>query len=172
MDIEGPINSLMRNFINIVIEGVKAPAPIAHALRDKLLAETGLTPEQFNSGHCMDFADDLAREHRDLFEEIEMANLFNHDYEAGEDSDDATGFDLDMVKKLFPVMEPPAGWTWDDLFQAVPTGTHVWAYCHSDHHSYDIEAPDGVLNPLDLPFFQRLIHHYDAEVKASHDKAA
>jgi hypothetical protein len=34
------------------------------------------------------------------------------------------------------------------------TGTHGWAYCAKTQKCYDIECPEGVLNPFELPFFR------------------
>lgn len=37
-------------------------------------------------------------------------------------------------------------------------GAHVWAEVEGLH--YDAEAPDGVSNPLELPFFKRTFEHF------------
>lgn len=128
------------------------PAAVVAAVLAEWLG-SGREPDArtINAGSCEDFAEAVADACPD-FEPIEFANLFNHDFDAGECSDDATGFDMAMVARLFPRAAPPV--PWEEAFRHVHAGTHVWCL-HANGRSYDSEALDGVDDPFDLPFFLR-----------------
>jgi hypothetical protein len=143
------------------------PQTAALAMRDRFVADEGRTPQEINSGMCFDFAEALEGEHGDLFETFELGNLYNHNFAAGEDCVDATGFDAAMIHRICPNWNPPAGFTWQTMFDDCGlswTGTHGWAFCAQNGLSYDIENPEGVTNVFDLAFFQRIFAAYRARL--------
>lgn len=151
----------MRKWINLC-ETID-PAAVVHALRDKWIAEMGKTPKEINNGLCFDFAEALEHQHPDMFEAEGFGNFMNHDFDAGEDCDDATGFDQKWLQHK-PKWHPPEGLDWDDMFKIFSwDGTHGWAYCKQNGLCYDIEHPDGVANVFDLTFLQPHIRHYRDE---------
>jgi hypothetical protein len=146
-----------------IFEGAEDPSAIVHRLRNQWVEQQGKTPQQINTGQCFDFAEELESEHPELFEAEGFGNFCNHDWNAGQCSDDATHFEYE--KWMEPRgWHPPHGLTWDDMFELFRfDGTHGWAYCGRNGLCYDIEAPDGVKNVFDLPFLQRIIHGYLSE---------
>ena len=147
----------MRKWMNL-FESADPHTQLAHEVAEELLAEYGVSAQEFNNGRCMEFSDELER--RDSsFESLELGNFYNHP--EGGDCGDATGFGENWLAR-FPEWQPPHGLTWQDLYARYGfdwTGTHMWAFCNANRLCYDIEAPDGVRNVLDLPFFQRMIAH-------------
>jgi hypothetical protein len=120
-------------------------------------------------GCCSDFASEVvehlggqeAADRMDL-EEIAIDNLMVVD------PDDAFGRPLDrpLLAKHWPKVCPPDGLGWDDLDQLSQDanffgGTHVWLTMEGRH--YDAEAPDGVDNLFDLPFFVRVVSSWVAK---------
>lgn len=146
----------MRGWIDLV-ESLNDPSAIVHELRDKWIKETGQTPQQINSGQCFNFSDDLETEHPELFSSVGLGNFMNHDYVSGEDCGDATGFDLELLRLHYPAWHPPQGWTWEQMFEIVDDGCHGWAICTKNNLCYDIETPDGIANPFELPWFTRYL---------------
>ncbi len=147
----------MREFIDL-FESSDPHTQLAHEVAEELLAEAGVSAMDYNTGRCMEYADELAS--RDSsFDSLELGNFYNHP--EGSDCHYATGFGEKWLA-TFPEWQPPSGLTWDDLYHQYGfdwTGMHVWAFCAANRLCYDIEAPDGVSNVLDLPFFQRIIAH-------------
>lgn len=146
-----------------LLESVQSPSDIVRAKREQWCDDQGLTPKEINNGQCFDFAEELERENRDMFEAEGFGNFMNHDYEAGEDFGDATGFDQKWLQHR-PHWQPPEGLDWDDMFKIFSwDGTHGWAYCERDSKCYDIEHPEGVYNVFDLTFLQPHIADYRRE---------
>lgn len=148
----------MREWIDLFES--ESPTQLARKIAEELMSESGLTAQQFNNGRCMEFSDELERRD-DRFHSFELGNFYNHDYDEGEDAEDATGFSQQYLKP-YPEWVPPQGLSWQDLFDHYGfnwSGLHMWAWCSENRLCYDIEAPDGVRNLFDLPFFQRQIAH-------------
>jgi hypothetical protein len=147
----------MRNWIDL-FETMNDPTQIVHELRAQWIKETGETPQQINAGQCFDFSDELESINHTLFMSFGIGNFTNHNSDAGEDSSDATGFDIGLLQSHYPTWKPPAGLTWQQFYDlGLADGCHGWAYCLKNHLCYDIEAPDGVANPFDLPWFRRFV---------------
>ncbi len=140
-------------------------AAIAERIREirQKYVDTGEASDfaDINSGSCDDFA-------RDVIEVLGGGqNVHLHDvspasFQVVEDENYGEGrpFDRKLLCKHWPNVQPPSGLTWDDLDRfsvdaSVDNGTHVWLT--DDKLHYDAEAPDGVENFFDLPFFQRVI---------------
>lgn len=145
----------MRKWIDIIRESQEDPSEIVHKLRDRWVEETGKTPQQINAGMCFDFADELASDHPELFFSVGLGNFMNHDCKTGQNCWDATGFDLELLRLHYPAWHPPQGWTWKTMFEVVNDGCHGWAICKTNGLCYDIEVPDGIANPFELPWFKR-----------------
>lgn len=62
----------------------------------------------------------------------------------------------DTYLRHWGITSPPPGWTWEELSE-VPFGTHVFLADESTNKFYDVEAPQGVSSPFELPFFQRYL---------------
>ena len=150
----------MRKWMDL-FEAAQDPTALVHQVAEELLADAGCTPEEFNNGRCMEFSDELER--RDpRFHSYELGNFYNHP--EGSDCSEATGFGEKWLAH-HPEWVPPHGLTWQDLYYHYGfdwTGTHMWAWCDTNRLCYDIEALDGVLNLFDLPFFKRMIAHFQS----------
>lgn len=147
----------MRNWIDIILESQNDPSAIVKELRERYISETGKTPQQINSGLCFDFSDDLETEAPDLFMSVGVGNFMNHDHNAGECSDDATGWDMELIRLHYPNWQPAEGWTWEEMFEVLNEGCHGWAICKQNGLNYDVEAPEGVASPFDLPWFKNFL---------------
>lgn len=146
-----------------IVEGHDPATALVHALRDEYVNGQGKTPREINSGQCFDFSEELERRYPEYFECEGFGNFMNHDFAAGQDCDDATGFDEKWHGPRG--WKPPEGMTWDDLFHGCQfswDGTHGWAYCAKNGRYYDIENPDGVTDVFQLAFLQRIIAGYRA----------
>lgn len=84
------------------------------------------------------------------------------------DPDDRIGrpFDRLLLERGWPEIRPPGSLSWDDLDQLSEDAsfsglTHTWLTKGRRH--YDAEAPDGVENLFDLPFFQRAVASWIVE---------
>lgn len=145
----------MRKLIGLCEDAVN-PAALVHALRDEYVREQGKTPREINSGQCFDFAEELESRYRGMFETEGFGNFCNHDWDAGQCSDHATGFVTHWMEERG--WHPPEGMDWDDTFKMFSfDGIHGWAYCFQNGLCYDIENPDGVKNVFDLAFLQRWV---------------
>ena len=129
------------------------------------LVASGAYPDatSVNAGYCGDFADDVYellrakgfRPHDDL-DQVGIEGFLVPD----EDMSEPPRFDRELVARHWPAMVPPAGLDWDAM-DAVASdadfspGTHTWIMLDGLH--YDAETPEGVANPLALPFFERLV---------------
>lgn len=63
------------------------------------------------------------------------------------------GWDVPLVRELFPASLPTHGLSWDDVGDAVPA--HCWIVLGGRH--YDAECPDGVDNLFELPLVRRVL---------------
>lgn len=152
----------MRKWIDITEAAAIDINTITREMRDRLVAEYKQTPREINTGRCMEFCEELEREHPDLFESLELGNFYNHNYAAGEDAGDATGFDVELINRFNPNWRLPADFSWEEAFNDCGlnwTGTHVWAYCQYNGLCYDIENVEGVQNVFDLDFFKRIFDY-------------
>jgi hypothetical protein len=158
----------MRNFINIV-ESV-TPEVATQAVLERLKAwfdEHGDTPYKINHGQCFEFVDDLESHYPELFQSIEIGNIFSY---AGEYNDDPDGYDEDLIAQHWPNIKPVLDLNWQQMFHEVGLnwpGTHGWAFCKQTCLSYDAETPEGRQNPFDLPFFKP---YYDEYLKRTKSK--
>ncbi len=118
-----------------------------------------------NEGYCTDFCNDVT-------ERLGLPSDGSEPYELGidnlmeDDDGEPTVMDRALLAAHWPRIHPPEGLTWDDVDQLASdagfsAGTHVWL-CLDGRH-YDAEAPEGVDNPFDLPFFQRVVHSWMEE---------
>lgn len=77
-------------------------------------------------------------------------------------------FNRERVKEHWPTLSPPAWFGWDGLNKLsrkanFDAGTHIWVTLDGMH--YDSECAGGVPNPLELPFFKRVIACFAEEHK-------
>lgn len=84
------------------------------------------------------------------------------------DPDDRIGrpFDRLLLQRHWPKVRPPGDLGWDELDQLAEDAgfcglTHTWLTMGGWH--YDAEAPAGVENMFDLPFFRRVVASWVAE---------
>lgn len=75
-------------------------------------------------------------------------------------------FDRDLIGRHWPAIRPPEGLDWEDLdavaaYADFGVGTHCWIHYEGRH--FDAEAPGGVDNMFDLPFFRRIIGSWSLE---------
>lgn len=128
---------------------------------------TGEAPEQINNGSCEEFADDLAEMHPDMFQSISIGEIMKY---GGEYNDKPIGYDEQLLKTHWPMIKPPHGLTWDQIFNDVGLdwpGTHCWAFCKQTGLSYDAVTPQGVSNPFDLSFFKPYFDDYFASASST-----
>lgn len=76
------------------------------------------------------------------------------------------------MSEHWPTVQPTHDLTWDELdcLSAAAEfngGTHEWM--HLDGRFYDAEAPDGVENFFELPFFDRAVVSWIADGKPGAD---
>jgi hypothetical protein len=98
-------------------------------------------------------------------DEFGIQGLLNFNPDEGV-SDVGAPFDREIIAAHWPKIAPPAGLSWDDMDRlsvdaGLCSGTHVWMVLDGRH--YDCECPDGVENPFELPFFQRVIASWKAK---------
>lgn len=133
-------------------------------IRDRLLSEGVESVEAINAGRCGCVVSDVAEElgGLDVFYALGMSEMGIEQLMLHSD-DEPCGFDRALVAKHWPEIQPPEGMDWDDL-DAVATfcnfdaGTHEWIVFNGCH--YDAEAPAGVANLWELPFFRRCIQSW------------
>lgn len=164
------------------VSGEDARAALAVAIRAELgewrakgLATdgAGINAGAARGGCCSDFArkvlQRLGRETADAMgvDELRPDNL------QVVDPDDAIGrpFDRELMARHWPAVVPPSGLDWDGLDllseEAGFSGmTHTWLTMAGLH--FDAEAPDGVENLFDLPFFRRVVESWFAERRPAH----
>lgn len=138
-------------------------------IRDELLASGEYASHAaINSGYCSDFADDVfERIGRGVHEQLGQLGIENFMQPAEDDGfNDGYPLDRELLIEHWPSVVPTQGMTWDDLDAlsrdaGFSTGTHVWIELEGIF--YDAEAPDGVDNFFDLPFFQRVISSWIEE---------
>jgi hypothetical protein len=115
--------------------------------------------QAINAGYCTDFCNDVT-------DRLGVPADAHEPFEVGIDNlmecedDEPTVMDRALLAAHWPKIQPPEGLTWDEVDQLASdagfsAGTHVWL-CLDGRH-YDAEAPEGVDNPFDLPFFQRVV---------------
>ncbi len=139
-------------------------------IRDELLASGEYASHaEINSGYCTDFADDvferLGRGANEHLGQLGIDN-FMQPVAEGDHFNDGYPLDRELLIEHWPSVVPTQGMTWDDLdalsrAAGFSTGTHVWV--ELDERFYDAEAPEGVDNFFDLPFFQRVISSWIEE---------
>lgn len=143
-------------------------APQPHTLPDIIrqtvadFAKRGVALEKIGTGWCGEFAETVLDrwigdgwQHKDGkgFYSLETDSFFRYD-----EHYNALGWDWEMLKTHWNI-EPPAS---EKVMNIVMEATHVWISTGGKH--YDAEAPDGVQNFFDLPFFKRWIVGIKAEV--------
>lgn len=139
-------------------------------VRSELLESGGYaTFAEINSGYCADFADDVfERLGNAAHEHLGQLGIDNFMLPPEEDDGFNDGYPMDreLLLEHWPAVKPTHGLSWDQLDQlssaaGFNTGTHVWI--EMDERFYDAEAPEGVDNFFELPFFQRVISSWIAE---------
>lgn len=139
-------------------------------IRDELLASGEYASHaEINSGYCTDFADDVfERLGKGAHEYLGQLGIDNFMLPPEEDDGFNDGYPLDreLLTEHWPSVVPTQGMTWDDLDvlssdAGFSTGTHVWI--ELNERFYDAEAPEGVDNFFELPFFQRVISSWIEE---------
>lgn len=130
-------------------------------IRDRLLSEGIASAAEINAGRCTCVVSDVAEElgGLDAFYEHGMSELGIDQLMIVEDGE-PSGFDRDLIADHWKDFVPPEGLNWDDMdaiaaYGNFSAGTHEWIVMDGRH--YDAEAPAGVDNPFDLPFFQRIV---------------
>lgn len=126
------------------------------------LLDAGRYPDlpSINAGGCTAFTRAVRRElGREFCDEIGLEELGIDNLMESED-DEPTVMDRALLAEHWPLVVPPEGLGWDDIDALAAAagfscGTHEWLVLDGRH--YDAEAPDGVDNPFDLPFFQRVV---------------
>jgi len=119
---------------------------------------------EINCGSCQDFAEELVRELDRQGLGSDACEIWVDDLLLGEAMDDDRGqFDRVRIERDHPSLVPPEGLSWDDMDRLAEEygfagGTHVWVVIEGRH--YDAEAPAGVDNAFDLPFFRRSIEDF------------
>lgn len=133
------------------------------ALREEFIAKGAKSAQEINQGSCEDFACELVS----LLNSNGISSAkdisVNEYLQSAADADDNNygyPFDREELENEFPGFKPPSDLGLDDLddissFASFSPGTHIWTFCNGLH--YDAEAPEGVKNFLELPFFQRII---------------
>lgn len=138
-------------------------------VRDELLAAGRYgSATEINAGYCDDFCSDVYEELGGVGlceNEGGLATVGIDGFMTHED-DEPVAFDRDLVRRAWPAFVPPPGMDWDDMDRLAADanfscGTHVWIARDGRH--YDAEAPQGVENPLDLPFFVRVVSSWRDE---------
>lgn len=116
-----------------------------------------------NCGLCQDFSWELVSA-LDKIGGIRASEVFVDDFLHGDAMDDhRVALDRDRIGQNWPGFSMPEGIDWDDMdriseqFGFAGT-THVWVEADGMH--YDAEEPNGVENPLELPYFQRVFEAY------------
>lgn len=134
----------------------------------------GTTASDINRGEgahgcCADFRSDIY-ERLGGVREAYALGLYDVGIDSFMECDDdgeCNAFDVGLLGKHWPQVVPPAGMSWEDLDQMAlvcgfSAGTHEWIVLNNRH--FDAETPDGVDNFFDLPYFQRVVESYRAEV--------
>lgn len=139
-------------------------------IRDELVASGQYASHRaINSGYCSDFADDVfERLGRGVHQQLGQLGIdnFMQPVADGDQFNDGYPLDRELLLEHWPSVVPTQGMTWDDI-DAVSlacdfsAGTHVWI--ELDGIFYDAEAPEGVENFFELPFFQRVISSWIEE---------
>jgi len=139
------------------------------AVREELLA-SGQYPTlaHINRGYCDGFCSDVA-DHLGIPAGAEEPFELGIDNLMESDGDEPTIMDRALLEAHWPDIQPPEGLDWDDVDRLAAdagfsSGTHVWL-CLDKRH-YDAEAPEGVGNPFDLPFFKRVVASWLEECPA------
>lgn len=157
---------------------MSSPMPITTEMLTKAildvradLLESGeyATHAEINSGYCSDFADDVfERLGRDVHDQLGQLGIDNFMQPAadGDHFNDGYPLDRELLQEHWPAVVPTQGMSWDHLDRlsadaGFSTGTHVWI--EMDERFYDAEAPEGVDNFFELPFFQRVISSWIRE---------
>lgn len=148
------------------------------ALRDEYIENGSESYRAINSGECEDFARDLVSQlhKRGILDtyDISVSELLTAAYD-GDDNNYGYPFNRQTLDTVYPGFEPPAGISFDEIddisaHSNFSTGTHIWTI--SAGKNYDSEAPGGVENFLDLPFFQRIIQRWDQDGRPGPSKAS
>lgn len=133
-------------------------------VRDDFLSEGVSDAATINAGRCGCVVSDVAELLGGLddfyamgMSEIGIDGFMNPH---PEDECERDGFDRALIAERWPAITPPEGLDWEALdeiaaFANFNAGTHEWIVYEGRH--YDAEAPEGVDNPFDLPFFVRII---------------
>jgi GNAT superfamily N-acetyltransferase/RNA:NAD 2'-phosphotransferase (TPT1/KptA family) len=150
---------------------------IAQTIKD-VVKEWGVPAKAINTdcnrGCCDDFANDVYHKlEADMdvtgLESVSVASFLQPGEEGYSDVEGAP-FDRRLLKAHWPSVVPPSGLTWKDMNRLSADagfcdGTHVWLTWNSLH--FDSEAPNGVPNFFDLPFFKRVIASWLSEHKTA-----
>lgn len=148
------------------------------ALRDEYVENGSDGFQEINCGECEDFARDLVSQlhKRGIIDsyDISVSELLTDAYD-GDDNNYGYPFNRETLDTVYPGFEPPAGISFDEIddisaYSNFSTGTHIWTI--SAGRNYDAEAPGGVDNFLDLPFFQRIIQRWDHEGRPGPSKGS
>lgn len=126
---------------------------------------------EINCGSCQDFAAELIRALDDRSMGLRAYEIWVDDLLQGDPLDDERGdFDRERVERDHPATRPPEDLGWDGMDVVAKEydfagGTHVWVVIEDRH--YDAEAPEGVDNAFDLPFFKRKLDDHRANLQSS-----
>jgi len=126
---------------------------------------------EINCGWCSDFADDLIGRAAQLQPVPSAQEVWVDDLlmDLGGDGIEVR-FDLERISERYPEIALPAGISWADMDviardYGFAGGSHVWSVIDGRH--YDAETPNGVVNPFDLPYFVRVMEHYQTTKNAA-----
>lgn len=158
---------------------VKEVREAVAAQRDEYMAGGGFASlAEINAGSCGAFASDVY--HR-LGGYPAVHGVLDHlrvdDFllppEDEDGFNDGGPFDRELLAEHWPGVRPTQGLDWDDLdalsaAAGFSSGTHEWLHCEGIF--FDAEAPDGVSNFFELPFFQRVVAGWIQEGKPTADQ--
>ncbi|MGY3582267.1 hypothetical protein ACVIGB_000808 [Bradyrhizobium sp. USDA 4341] len=147
---------------------------IRSTLQQWLSVGSALDGQQINSGAarggcCSDFASEVLKELGGVLvaDRLGIETLDIGNFQVSDDDDvDGRPLDRELLRRHWPKVIPPGELDWGDLDRlsedaGFSGGTHVWLALNGRH--YDAEAPEGVENFLELPFFQRVVASWIAE---------
>ncbi len=132
------------------------------AVTDEFIAD-GLAEDAYsiNCGYCQDLAQKVVLT---LDGQLHAAEVWSDDLLVpSENEDGPRTIAWARITHNWPQLAAPAEISREEM-DTIATdynfggGAHVWAEIEGLH--YDAEAPEGVANPFELPFFRRTFEHY------------
>jgi hypothetical protein len=125
---------------------------VIKTVRDEFIKGKIKSYSDINSGHCVDFIDEVQDRFSDKFETLTSSMFTPRDnqkeYLISTYNDEMIQHgDIEWSKNMLDRY----GYPDEDLMEDEPPA-HIWIYYNGKH--YDAEEPDGVENPWDLPIFE------------------